>query len=220
MACWSIVSPRKLKRIAGCALGSAERMWIEPRLSGPELVAGDRHRREVLQLARLGVLDRVGNEMHLHVGRRELGPRLEEGEQRRRRQAHEAAARGEVLHHLRHGAYAARHVVVGDARVLHLPDDAGVDVVAEILAHRLQLVLHLDAVLLQELGLADAGEFEDLRAGDAARRQDGLPRASLHDLAVLFVLDADAALAFEQDAQGHGVGDDVEVGECFIAGSM
>ena len=34
MAAWSIGSARKLKRIAGCALGSAERMWIEPRLSG------------------------------------------------------------------------------------------------------------------------------------------------------------------------------------------
>jgi len=32
MARWSIGSLRKLKRIAGCALGSGERMWIEPRL--------------------------------------------------------------------------------------------------------------------------------------------------------------------------------------------
>ena len=38
------------------------------------------------------------------------------------------------------------------------------------------------------------------------------PGTRLHDLAVLLVLDADAALALEQHAQGHGVGDDVQVG--------
>ena len=36
-------------------------------------------------------------------------------------------------------------------------------------------------------------------------------RARLHHLAVLLVLDADAALALEQHAQGHGVGDDMQV---------
>ena len=102
--------------------------------------------------------------MHLHVGRGQLGARLQEGEQRRRGQAHEAAAGRQVLHHLRHGAEAACHVVVGDVRHLQAPDDAGVDMVAEILADRLQLMLDLDAMLFQERGLADAGEFEDLRA--------------------------------------------------------
>ena len=179
---------------------------------GPQLVAGDRHRREVLQLAGLRVLDRIGHEMHLHVGRLEFGPGLQEAEQRRRGQAHEAAAGGEVLHHLRHGADAARHVVVGDAGDLQPPDDAGVDMVAEVLADRFQLVLHLDAVLLQQFRLTDARELEDLRAGDTAGRQDGLPGLRLYRLAVLFVLDADAALAVEQDSQRVGVGDDVQVG--------
>ena len=103
-------------------------------------------------------------------------------------------------------------MIVGDVGHLQAPDDAGVDMVAEVLADGLQLVLHLDAVLLQQLRLADAGEFEDLRAGDAAGRQDRLLRPGLHRLAVLLVLDADAALALEQDAQRVGVGDDVQVG--------
>ena len=150
--------------------------------------------------------------MHLDVGCRQFRPGLEEGQQRRRGQAHEAAAGRQVLHHLGDGAQAARHVVVGDVGHLQAPDDAGVDVVAEILAHRLQLVLHLDAVLLQQLGLADAGEFEDLRAGHAAGRQDGLARLRLHDLAVLLVFDSCAALALQQNAQGHCIGDHVKVG--------
>jgi hypothetical protein len=148
----------------------------------------------------------------MHVGRFELRPRLEKGEQGRRGQAHETAAGCQVLHHLGDGADAARHVIVGDARVLHFPDDAGVDVVAEVLADGAQLVLHLDAVLLQQLGPADAGQLQNLRAGDTARRQDGLARLGLHHLAVLLVLHADAAFALEQQAQGEGIGDDTEIG--------
>ena len=182
---------------------------------GAELVAGDGHRREVLQLARLGVLDGVGHQMHLDVGRGELRPRAQEGEQGRRRQAHEAAAGGDVLQELGRGTQPARHVVVGDLGVFHLPDDAGVDMVAEILADRRQLVLHLDAVLLQDLRPADARQLEDLRRRDAARRQDDFRGARLHDLAVLLVLDADAALALKQHAQRMGVGHDFEVGRTF-----
>ena len=34
IACRSIGESRKLNRIAGCAAGSADLMWIDPRLSG------------------------------------------------------------------------------------------------------------------------------------------------------------------------------------------
>ena len=66
--------------------------------------------------------------------------------------------------------------------------------------------------LLQPLGPTDARQLQNLRAGDAARRQDGLARLGLHHLAVLLVFHADAALALEQQAEREGVGDDMEVG--------
>ena len=67
--------------------------------------------------------------------------------------------------------------------VLHAPGDAGVDVVAEVLADRRQGVPHGDAVRFQDLGVADAGKLEQLRRGDRAGAQDHLaPRPRL-DLA-------------------------------------
>ena len=101
-------------------------------------------------LRRLGVLDRVRDRCIWTSGVANSGRVLKEGDQRRRRQAEEAAAGCEVFERLGNRADAARLGVVGDARVLHAPDDARVDVVAKILAHRRQRVGHLDAVRLQD----------------------------------------------------------------------
>src|SRR5262249_25667989 len=86
------------------------------------------------------------------------------------------------------------------------------------LADGVELVPDLDAVLPEELGPPDARQLEDLWAGYAAGRQDGLPGARLHDLAVLLVFDADAALALQQHAQRHGVGHDLKVGRALHRG--
>jgi hypothetical protein len=92
-------------------------------------------------------------------------------------------------------------VVVGQARVFYAPDDAGIEVIAKIFAHRRQSVPHFDAEFLQDLGIADAGEFQQLRRRHCPRAQDDLaagPR--LNGLAVPGIADADAAPAVESQA--------------------
>ena len=98
--------------------------------------------------------------MHLHVGGFQFLARAQESEQRRRGQAEESAAGERVFRDFAEQAHAAGLGVVGDLGDGHAPLDAGVDVVAEVLADGGQFVPHLDAVLLQDVGAADAGQFE------------------------------------------------------------
>ena len=97
--------------------------------------------------------------MHLDIGRCEFRARLQEGQQRRRGQAEEAAAKGEIFCHLPDEIEAARPLVVGDAGGDDPPLDAGVDVVAKVLADGRQIVGDLDPVAAQQLGPTDAGEL-------------------------------------------------------------
>jgi hypothetical protein len=71
---------------------------------------------------------------------------------------------------------------------------------------------HLDAVLAQQIGRADAGELQQLRRVECAAREDHLA-AGARDVrgAVLAVFDADRAAAFEQDARGQRVRHDREI---------
>ena len=64
----------------------------------------------------------------------------------------------------------------------------------------------------QDLGLADAGELQELRRRHGARAQDDLASGARFDLAApALVDDADAALALEQDAARRRLGDDVQI---------
>src|SRR5262249_35776442 len=63
-----------------------------PEAFRPQLVAGDGHAGEILQLALLRILDGIGDQVQLDVRRGELGARLQECDQRRRRQCQKAAA--------------------------------------------------------------------------------------------------------------------------------
>ncbi len=178
-----------------------------------QLIAGHRHGREFLQPAGSRVLDGVRHDVHLDVGRGELGARLEERQHRRRRQAEEAAAGGHVFQGLPDRAQPARHVIVGQALVRHAPGDARIDVVAEVLAHRRQGVANLDAMRFQDLRFADAGELQELRRGHGAGAQDHLAaRTRLHLAPPSLVDDACAALALEQQPARRRLGDDGEVG--------
>src|SRR5207244_8426211 len=92
------------------------------------------------------------------------------------------------------------------------PDDARLDVVAEILADRRRGVLHWDAVRFQNFGLADTGELQELRRRHGARAKYDLAAGTRLDLAAqMLVDDADTALALEQDAARRRLGDDVQV---------
>ncbi len=84
--------------------------------------------------------------------------------------------------------------------------------VAQVLANTLQRVANLDAEALEQLGLADPGQFQKLRRIDRARADDDLPaRAGLALLAVDGVAHADTALPFDQQALGQRVGLDGQV---------
>ena len=71
---------------------------------------------------------------------------------------------------------------------------------------------HIDAVLLQVLAGADAGEHENLRRVDGGRREDDLaPGADAADRAAGLVLDAGGAPAFDDHPANVGVGLQPEV---------
>jgi len=84
-------------------------------------------------------------------------------------------------------------------------------VVLQVLADR-QVLAHLDAQRAQVVGRADARVHEQHRRLVGARRQDHLALdAQLARDAVLDDLDADGAVALEEDARDEAVRDDVEV---------
>src|SRR3954470_11085219 len=90
----------------------------------------------------------------------------------------------------------ARHAVAADA-----PLHAWRPMVAQILADAAQFMHHRDTELFQPLGLADAGELEQLRRGDRAGRDDDLAcGARLEGLALHGVTHTDTAAALEQQA--------------------
>src|SRR5262245_13952513 len=148
-------------------MDGAEALW-------PQLIARDSHGREVVQSAALGIFDRVGDEVHLDVGRSELGTGFQESNERRGWQAVEAAPGCDIAQRLGHRADAACPVVVGHARIFHPPDDGSVEVVAEMLPDRRQRVANGDAMTLQYLRPPDARELQQLRRRNRTRRQDHL----------------------------------------------
>ena len=73
--------------------------------------------------------------------------------------------------------------------------------------------MHRDAVFGQRGAVADAGQHQQLRRLERAGRKDHLaPGANLLGLLALPVLDADRALALEQDAGGVRMGLDAQIG--------
>ena len=178
---------------------------------GPALADHHRHAGILLQHALLRRIVARVRHVELHVGRLEAGPRAHKAIDDARGQAERALAGRIVLEDFLHQVEAAR-LLVQRRHVLDAPVHARREVVAVILADALQLVFHLDAIALQQLGLADAGMFEHARRLDRPARHDDLavdPRLAL--LAVHRVGDADTALAFEDHVGHQRVGFDLEI---------
>ena len=77
--------------------------------------------------------------------------------------------------------------------------------IAQVLADARQIVVDLDAQPLEALRLADAGQLQQLRRGDGARRNDDLAGSTgLAHLAAHGVAHADAPTALEDQAVGQG----------------
>ena len=85
--------------------------------------------------------------------------------------------------------------------------------VLQVLAHARKIVAHLDAVVTQMRRRADAGEHQELRRAEGARAQDDGPGgAGARPPAPAAILDADGALAVEQQPENLRVGQDAEIG--------
>ena len=82
----------------------------------------------------------------------------------------------------------------------------GLDVVLQVLSDARQILHHGNAVLAQMVCRPDAREHQDLRRIDGRRRLTitSRRRTRLLHATALGVLDADGALALEQDAQRQG----------------
>jgi len=109
--------------------------------------------------------------VELHVGTVEARPRAHEAVHDACGQSEGAASGGIVLDDLPHQAEAPGLLVQRD-RQLDPPVHARREVVAVVLADALQLMLDLDAVAAQQLGLADAGMLQHARRLHGAARYD------------------------------------------------
>ena len=145
---------------------------------------------EPLQAQRLHVV--------LQVRRGELRAGAGEGAELRGRHGHGALLHQRVLR--RHAGLADERVGRGVQRleVLHLEDQAELQVVLQVLADAGQRMQRLDAIVLQHRRIADAGELQQVgrvdRAGRQAHHQPG------------------AAPAGEGQAQRLGLGPERQVG--------
>ena len=90
--------------------------------------------------------------------------------------------------------------------------------VLHVLADAEQLMDHRHADLAEMLRVANARELQDMRRADRAGRKDHLaPGVGALDLAAARKLDADRALALEDNAVDHRVGHELKVAR-FSAG--
>ena len=203
-------SERKLKVIAGGLPGVGGGDVDAALALGAQLVGDDG------EPGLLGELDVGRHQEGLHgehgVGAVEALARPEEAAQGGGGVAQEALALGDVEEALPQAGDAAGTLVEGDAVAADAPFQARRPVVAQVLADAGEVVVDLDAELLEAGGLADAGELQQLGRGDGTGRHDHLAGgARLALLAADGIAHADAAAAFQDQALGGGVGLDGEV---------
>ncbi len=107
---------------------------------------------------------------------------------------------------------AASAIVEGDALLADQPARARHVMVAQVLADAGQGLAHFDAETAQALGLADAGQFQQLRRVDRASadhdfaRHRGFAQIAAHGIA-----DSGTALAVEDEGLGQRAGFDMQV---------
>ncbi len=167
---------------------------LRPELARPDGQAGLAVEDALLRVPEAGVRDVV-----LDVGRGELGPRADEAVDDAGGERERALPGAGVFEDLAQQREAARLLVQCDRAVDALHGAADVMVLV-ILADARQRVQHLDAMLAQQLGPADAGQLEKLRRLHGAGGEQHLaPGARFPRAAVQVVGHADRPLAFEQD---------------------
>ena len=122
------------------------------------------------------------------------GPALREDAELRRRHAHRPAAFERVFERDRRLAPQAPGQGVEGLHTLHLVDGTDLQMILQAGADPRQVLLHFDAVPLEQGAGSDSRELEDLRRADGARAQDHFAGGSYRQrLAALHQFDADAA---------------------------
>ncbi len=153
-------------------------------------------------------------ERELQVGIGDIGLRAPEAIDVRRAHRQHALAQEHPLGDLSGEPHPAHHLVDG-LDVLHACTEARRVVVAQVLAHARQRMLHRDAERGQQLRRADAGQLHQLRRVVGPGTQDHLaPRARLFEFAVapaIAIADADCALALQHDLGGVRMRHDIEI---------
>ena len=89
--------------------------------------------------------------------------------------------------------------------------DVDLEVVLQVLAHTWQVLDDVNSVLLQNLTVTNAGDFQQLRGVNGTGGQHDLLGIDAVNAALPLVLDADGLLALEEDLGGESAGADLEV---------
>ena len=89
--------------------------------------------------------------------------------------------------------------------------DVDLEVVLQVLAHTWQVLDDVNSVLLQNLTVTNAGDFQQLRGVNGTGGQHDLFGINAVNAALPLVLDADGLLALEEDLGGESAGADLEV---------
>src|SRR5579883_1617906 len=149
--------------------------------------------------------------MRLDVRRFEAGAGLQKcsafiGEGRR-----DAIAKQEAAQDRRNKPVDAQ-IAIERHRLDDLVNEADIDMVLQILADAGQVMRGLYAVRCKLVGVADAGQHENLRGIDRAGREDDLLiGAGAKALAILLIFHCKSAAALDDDALGQGVSGDGEI---------
>jgi hypothetical protein len=149
------------------------------------------------------VVDHRHAEMQLDVRHIEIGPGFQEAAAFGEIRGHRATALAPVLPDRAKDARQTAERNAGEIRAVGGVAEDEVRMVLQVLADAGQMMHRGDAVACERFAVADTGQHQQMRAMKRARRQDHLAAgAQLADLLALPVLDADRALALEQDARG------------------
>src|SRR6266403_71597 len=151
-------------------------------------------------------------EMQLDIGHVEVGASFEEAPAFGDVRGHRSATLAPVLRNSLENSRDAGKRQAGEIRRVRGEAEYKVRMILQVLSDAGQMMRGCDAVLRQRGVVADAGKHQQLRALKRAGGKDHFAAgADLPDILALAVLDADRALALEQDAGGLRLGLDAQI---------
>ena len=173
--------------------------------------AGQHHEAVALQGLLAVIAHGGGQEVELDVGRAERGVRADEAAAFEMVRDREAALEQHPFGADQEAAEEAHLAVQGDGFLAGILDiDLGM--VLQVLAHARQIMQDFDARLLQHRPRPDARALQQVRRGDGTGGDQHLAPGLGHlALALMVVFYPHGALALQQDAPGHGMGDHGQV---------